>query len=154
MNIQDFFITMPQITLRIGQLAKELNTTTKTLRFYEEIGLFNLVVRSDGGYRLYNSNSITQARLVLQLRQLGFTLKELKELLNNKDTRSFRQRLTSLMDEKLRDTDENLAIFQGRRDDLAARHQALLSTPKNRPSDCICDALLSPCNCSNPSSAE
>ena len=138
---------MPQATLRIGQLAKQLNTTTKTLRFYEDIGLFNSIARSDAGYRMYGSNSITQACLVIQLRRLGFTLNELKELLNSKDTRSFRQRVTSLMDEKLRDTDENLVVLQGRRDDLAARHLALLSTPRDRQSDCICDALLSPCTC-------
>ena len=138
---------MPQATLRIGQLAKDLNTTTKTLRFYEDIGLFSSIARSGAGYRLYDANSITQARLVIQLRRLGFTLKDLKELFNSQDTRSFRQRIASLMDEKLRDTDENLVILQGRRDDLAARHQALLSTPRDRPADCICDALLSPCTC-------
>ncbi|MFB3090464.1 MAG: MerR family transcriptional regulator [Gammaproteobacteria bacterium] len=138
---------MPQATLRIGQLAKELNTTTKTLRFYEDIGLFNSIARSDADYRLYDANSITQARLVIQLRRLGFSLRELKELFNSKDTRSFRQRVTSMMDEKLRDTDENLVVLQGRRDDLAARHQALLSTSRDRLADCICDALLSPCTC-------
>lgn len=138
---------MSKTNLRIGQLAKKLNTTTKTLRFYEDIGLFNSISRSDSGYRLYDANSITQANLVVQLRRLGFTLKELKMLLGDKDARSFRQRLTSLMDEKLRDTDENLLILQGRRDDLAARHEALLLTSRSRPGDCICDALLSPCTC-------
>ena len=145
---------MPQTALRIGQLANDLNTTTKTLRFYEDIGLFSSIARSDAGYRMYDANSITQARLVIQLRRLGFTLKELKELLNDKAPRSFRQRLTSLMDEKLRDSDENLVVLQGRRDDLAARHQALLSTPRDRPSDCICDALLSPCICANEESTK
>ena len=82
---------MTQTTLRIGQLATDLNTTTKTLRFYEDIGLFSSIARSDAGYRMYDTNSITQARLVIQLRRLGFTLKELKELLNSKDTRTFRQ---------------------------------------------------------------
>ena len=145
---------MPQANLRIGQLAKQLNTTTKTLRFYEDIGLFTSIARSDAGYRLYDTKSINQARLVLQLRRLGLTLKELNELLNTKDTRSFRQRVASLMDEKLRDTDENLVVLQGRRDDLAARHQALLSTSRDRLADCICDALLSPCTCANEQSTK
>lgn len=145
---------MPETTLRIGQLAKVLNTTTKTLRYYEEIGLFNKVARSYAGYRLYDPKSVTHVRLVLKLRQLGFTLKELKDLFSSRNAGSFRQRLMSLMDEKLRDTDENMAIYQGRRDELAARHQALLSTPGDRPADCICDALLSPCNCVNDSSSK
>ncbi len=138
---------MPKTTLRIGQLAKELNTTAKTLRYYEDLGLFSSIERSDGGYREYDTKAITQVSLVVQLRRLGFTLKELKELFNVKKTGSFRQRLAALMDEKLRDTDENLVILQGRRDDLDARHLALLSTPKDRPTDCICDALLRPCTC-------
>ncbi len=138
---------MSKIILRIGQLAKELDTTTKTLRFYEDIGLINSVARTDTGYRQYDTNAITQARLVLQLRRLSFTLKELKKLLNKADKNTFRQRLMSLMDEKLRDMDEQLAVHQGRRDELAARHQALLITHSARTNDCVCDALLTACIC-------
>ncbi len=138
---------MTQEKLRIGKIAKLLGTTTKTLRFYEDIGLLEPAVRSDAGYRLYDVKATSHIRLVLHLRKLGFTINDLKKIFVKYNKQSFRQQVLSLMDEKLRDSDENLVILQGRRDDLAARHQALLSTPRNRPSECICDALLSPCTC-------
>jgi len=136
-----------QETLRIGKLAKLLGTTTKTLRFYEDIGLLGPAMRSDAGYRLYDVKATSHIRLILHLRKLGFTINNLKKIFVKDKKQSFRQQVLSLMDEKLRDTDEELVILQGRREDLAARHQALLLTPKNRPSECICDALLSPCTC-------
>ena len=145
---------MTQEILRIGKLAKLLGTTAKTLRFYEEIGLLESAMRSDAGYRLYDVKATSHIRLILHLRSLGFTINELKKIFVKGKRQSLRQEVLSLMDEKLRDVDEELVILQGQRDDLAARHQALLSTPRNRPSDCICDALLSPCKCAESSSTE
>ena len=143
---------MPEKLLRIGQLAAELGTTTKTLRFYEKIGLLGEAERSQSGYRLYDRLAIANAHMVLGLRRLGLSIDELKELCAQETGRSTRQRLLALMDEKIRDTDINLSVLQGRRDDLAARHQALLLTPRGRPPDCVCDALFTPCNCgSDPS---
>lgn len=47
--------------IRIGQLAKLLGTTTKTLRFYEDIGLLKSAQRSGSGYRLYDRTGVDQA---------------------------------------------------------------------------------------------
>ena len=133
--------------LRIGELAQNLKTTTKTLRFYESIGLLVEVQRSPSGYRLYGEQAIVQAQHVLALRRLGLSIEELQELLCNEEETSLRSRLLGMMDEKLRQQDLELSVQQGRRDDLAARHQALLSTSRERSPDCICDALLISCEC-------
>lgn len=134
--------------LRIGQLAKRLGTTTKTLRFYEQIGLLSAAERTAAGYRLYHESAVARARLVLGLRRLGLTVEEVHALLRgDHGGLTLRQRLLALMDEKLREIELNLNVLQGRRDDLAARHEALLSVPRGRPGGCICDALLTPCNC-------
>lgn len=133
--------------LRIGQLASEVGTTTKTLRYYEEIGLLDSPGRTSAGYRIYDETAVRQARLVVGLRQLGLTLDEIDQVLHDETGLSLRQRLMALMDDKLRDADVRLGILQGRRDDLAARHEALLTTPHDRPGDCVCEALLTPCVC-------
>jgi DNA-binding transcriptional MerR regulator len=133
--------------IRIGQLAKLLNTTTKTLRFYEQIGLLRPALRSASAYRLYDEQAVEDARLVLGLRGLELTITELQELLRPGGPRSRRQRLLALMDERLRRTELELSVLQGRWDDLAARHAALLATPRGRPPDCVCDALFKPCTC-------
>ena len=133
--------------IRIGQLAKLLGTTTKTLRFYEGIRLLKPAVRSESGYRLYDRAGVDRARLVIGLRRLDLTIPELQELMDGEHKRTMRPRLLALMDEKLRDIYLQLGILQGRCDDLSARHEALLSTPRDRLPECICDALFSPCNC-------
>jgi len=133
--------------LRIGRLAKELGTTTKTLRFYEQIGLLAASARSGSGYRLYNRTAVTTARLVLGLRRLGLSIHELQELCGGTTGYPLRRRLLALLDEKIREMDLNLGLMQGRRDDLAARHQALLTTPRSRLPDCVCDALFISCHC-------
>jgi DNA-binding transcriptional MerR regulator len=138
---------MAQNGIRIGQLAKMLDTTTKTLRFYEGIGLLDPPLRSASAYRLYDDPAVAKARLVIDLRRLGLTTHELQELLSEDHQITRRQRLLALMDEKLREMYLQLSILQGRCDDLSARHEALLATPRDRPPECICDALFRPCTC-------
>ena len=133
--------------IRIGQLAKLLGTTTKTLRFYEQIGLLAPPPRSESTYRLYDDEAVQAARLVVELRRLTLTIPELKEFLREDHKPSRRQRLLALMDEKLRLIYLQLGVLQGCCDDFAARHEALLATPRDRPPECICDVLLRACTC-------
>lgn len=133
--------------LRIGELAKLLCTTAKTLRFYEQIGLLEPVSRSASAYRVYDEHAVEVARLVLGLRHLELTIQELQDLMRADSKATRRQRLLALMDERLRHIFLELGILQGRCDDLAARHAALLATPRERPPSCVCEALLRPCTC-------
>ena len=133
--------------LRIGRIARLLQTTTKTLRFYEAAGLLPPPVRSESGYRLYDDAAVARARLVLGLRKFDLSIQELKELLAPGAEGSLRRRLTALMDDKLSDIYLRIGVLQGRCDELAARHQALMSTPRERPPGCICDALFVQCTC-------
>ena len=138
---------MEQQGLRIGELAKLLGTTPKTLRFYEQIGLLGPAHRSESAYRLYDDDAVETTRLVIGLRHLELTIPELQSLMHRDGRATRRQRLLALMDERLRHIYLELSILQGRCDDLAARHSALLATPRERPSHCVCDALLRPCAC-------
>ena len=133
--------------MRIGELAKRLGTTTKTLRYYEQIGLLGTAGRSESAYRLYDDDAVATARLVIGLRHLDLTISELQDLLRDDGKTTRRQRLLALMDERLRRMELELSVLQGRCDDLSARHSALLATPRDRPPHCVCDALLQPCCC-------
>jgi DNA-binding transcriptional MerR regulator len=132
---------------RIGELARLLGTTTKTLRFYEQIGLLGPPRRSESAYRLYDDEEVANARLVIGLRHLELSIPELRDLLRDDGRSTRRQRLLALMDERRRRMELELSVLQGRCDDLGARHAALLATPRMRPPNCICDALLQPCTC-------
>ena len=139
--------------IRIGQLAKMLGTTTKTLRYYEQVGLLGLADRSNAAYRLYDDKAIERARLVLGLRHLELPIAELQDMMRADGMATRRQRLLALMDARLRFIYLELSILQGRCDDLMARHAALLATPRDRPPECVCDALLRPCTCCQPNRA-
>ena len=134
-------------SMRIGELAGMLGTTTKTLRFYEKIGLLEHPSRTKSGYRLYGQSQISKARFVIGLRRIGLSIDELQQLENDENESSLRKRLSSVMDQKLFSLDQELGVMQGKREDLAARLQALVLTPRNRPPNCVCDALLTNCSC-------
>lgn len=68
--------------LLIGELAKTAGVTVDTLRFYEKNGLIEPKGRSESGYRLYDQNNIEQVKFVLNAKQLGLSLEEIKELLD------------------------------------------------------------------------
>lgn len=135
--------------MRIGELAKRLGTTTKTLRFYEQISLLGAAGRSESAYRLYDDDAVATARLVIGLRHLELSISELQDLLRDDGQTTRRQRLLAVMDERLRRMELALSVLQGRCDDLSARHSALLATPRDRMPHCVCDALLRPCSCVN-----
>jgi DNA-binding transcriptional MerR regulator len=132
---------------RIGEIAKLLGVTEKTLRHYERVGLLPPPQRTAHSYRVYDNNDVLRARHVMGLRGLGLSLEEIRSLLddNTKD-RTRRQRLLGLLDEKLHEIDVMLAVLQGKRDDMASRYLALLNLPKDANGDCTCAALVA-CNC-------
>ena len=137
--------------LRIGELAKSLDITTKTLRFYEKISLIEHPGRSESGYRLYNEEQVLKIFVIVNLRRIGLTIEELQQLKDDAKHHSLRKSLASILDQKLFVIDQDLGVLQGKREDLSARFQALVCTPRDRPSNCICDLLLIECTCDNKS---
>lgn len=73
---------------RIEQVAERLQTTKRTLRYYEEIGLLPPAERTEGGYRLYSEEDIARLERIQRLKDLlGFSLAEIRELLQADDER-------------------------------------------------------------------
>lgn len=67
--------------LNIGKLAKACGVKADTVRYYERLGLLAPVERTESGYRKYGMNSIKRLNFVRRAQELGFTLGEIKELL-------------------------------------------------------------------------
>ncbi len=65
---------------QIGQLARLVGLTTRTIRYYEEIGLLNSVKRVEGGKRIYTNRDCQRLKFVKRLKYLGLTLAEMQEL--------------------------------------------------------------------------
>jgi MerR family copper efflux transcriptional regulator len=71
---------MEQLT--IGQVARQAGVTVETVRYYEKQGLLMKPARSAAGYRLYPGDAVQRLQFVLRAKNLGFTLREIVELLN------------------------------------------------------------------------
>lgn len=67
--------------LRIGELAKEAGVNLETIRFYERKGLLPKPPRTQSGYRIFPSEAGRRMRFIKRAQDLGFSLKEIKELL-------------------------------------------------------------------------
>ncbi len=68
--------------MTIGQLARQVRVRTSTLRFYEQEGLLTPDARSESGYRLYRSEAVQRLRLIQRSQRLGFSLADIKSLLD------------------------------------------------------------------------
>jgi MerR family copper efflux transcriptional regulator len=67
--------------LTSGQLAKKAHVNVETIRYYERRGLMPEPHRSESGYRHYSQDSIARIQFIKRAKELGFSLKEVSELL-------------------------------------------------------------------------
>ncbi|MET1254913.1 Zn(2+)-responsive transcriptional regulator [Aliikangiella maris] len=72
---------MKKQLFRIGEIAKQTNTSVETLRYYESQGLLIASERTSAGYRLYSEQDLHRLNFVLQAKKVGFSLKEISHLL-------------------------------------------------------------------------
>jgi DNA-binding transcriptional MerR regulator len=117
--------------LRIGDVARIVGTTARTIRYYEEIGLLGEhAARQSGSHRLYSEAEIEHLREVMRLRSLlGVSLDELKTLVEAEEARKVLraeiktgvddpERLRVLLSEALGHLDLQLGLVQRRAEEL------------------------------------
>ena len=67
--------------MRIGQVAKSAGITVEAIRFYEKEGLIEAPSRTNSGYRNYSADQTRIISFIKKAKELGFSLKEIKEIL-------------------------------------------------------------------------
>jgi DNA-binding transcriptional MerR regulator len=72
---------MPEPTMHIGEVAERVGLSLRTIRYYEEVGLITPSARTQGGFRLYTEADATRLQLVKDMKPLGFSLDEMRDLL-------------------------------------------------------------------------
>ncbi len=72
---------MDLTTMTIGQVAKATTLGVETIRFYERQGLIPDPPRRSSGYRQYPEDTLGRLRFIMRAKELGFSLKEISELL-------------------------------------------------------------------------
>ncbi len=71
--------------MQIGRVAELCGLSLRTVRYYEEQGLIAPDGRSDGGFRLYTDAQVERLLLIKQMKPLGFTVAQMRELLDARD---------------------------------------------------------------------
>ena len=91
----------------ISELSKASGVSSRTLRWYHEIGLLEPVVSEEGGVRHYNQKAVEKLQEILFYRSLNFSLDDIKALLEDNDISS----LDRLRD-KVKQVDDKIAFYE------------------------------------------
>lgn len=67
--------------MQIGSVAEQSGVPTKTIRYYESIGLIRQAHRTGSGYRVYGEHDVQTLRFILRARGLGFSMHDVAGLL-------------------------------------------------------------------------
>lgn len=117
-------------TFKISDLAKEFEITTRSIRFYEDVGLIE--PERKGSMRIYNHRDKTRLKLILRGKRLGFSLAEIKELFALYDTHQEETQLVKMLkiiddkEEQLKRQLEDISIVLADLDKARARCETAL----------------------------
>ncbi|MDJ1638790.1 MerR family transcriptional regulator [Streptomyces pakalii] len=71
--------------MQIGEVAARTELSLRTIRHYEETGLVTPSARSQGGFRLYTETDVARLMVIRRMKPLGFTLDQMRDLLDATD---------------------------------------------------------------------
>ena len=126
--------------MRIGEVASEVGTTPRTIRYYEEIGLLRgSGARESGRHRTYTDQDVEQLRDALRLKELlGISLEELRTLIEAQEARAALRdewhrakpgprRREQILREAAAHLDRQLELVRGRRSQIETLEDELLA---------------------------
>lgn len=133
-------------TLTIGQVAREAGIGVETVRFYEREGLLEQPARRLSGYRQFELDAVARLRFIKQAQRLGFTLREIKELLALKlDPGATRVEVRQRAVDKVADIDRRIGDLKRMKKALVPLIEAC--NGKGKPDGCpILAAIDKPCH--------
>ena len=77
---------IPQGFMTVGEVAKKMEVTVRTLQYYDKEGLLSPSAESEGGRRLYTDKDLITLHQIISLKSLGFSLDDIKERLISLET--------------------------------------------------------------------
>lgn len=81
---------METTNFKIGDLSKRTGLSIRTLHYYDEIGLLSPSHRTESSYRVYGKQDIIRLQQIITLKQIGFSLEDVRSCLDNGDYRNDR----------------------------------------------------------------
>ncbi len=107
---------------QIGEIAKKLRISPRTIRYYEEIGLLKEAKRKYGNYRVYDEEDLMRLKFIRKLKLLGLKLSQIQELeklyREHPSNKKLIPRLIEMFDEKIKEIDEKIGNLQSLKEDI------------------------------------
>ncbi|WP_129127528.1 MerR family transcriptional regulator [Geomonas oryzae] len=120
----------------IGEVASALGLTTRTIRYWEEVGIIESVPRSDGATRGFTPYYVRRIKFIIKLKELGLTIREMQELYaaygEAKQTERMVPRLVEILDEHIEKIDEKMASLASLRSDISSYRQHMVKKFGNK----------------------
>jgi DNA-binding transcriptional MerR regulator len=132
---------MGSSALRIGEVALRSGVSIDTVRYYERRRLLPAAPRTEGGFRLFTSETVEQVLFIKQAQELGFTLDEIRELLATGGAEECR-RVRDHLKIKLTELDERIRLMQDFRRTLAQHLTACQHELSRHKGDAVCPLLI------------
>lgn len=106
--------------MRIGEVARESGVPTKTIRYYEDIGVLPEPERADNGYREYGTETVDRLRFVRDAQATGLSLTEISSILDLRGRgETTCHHVIDLLERHLSDLDRHINNLRETRDHLA-----------------------------------
>ncbi|MDP9439424.1 MAG: MerR family transcriptional regulator [Actinomycetota bacterium] len=134
--------------LLIGEVARLTGFPTKTLRYYEDIGLVRPTSRTQAGYRLYGPEEVARLGFVRQAKLIGLKLEEIKELVDlaaEGERGEVIPRLEVILEAKIEETRQRMAELAEFQEHLL--HYRRRTFEADPAESCGCGDGLSFCGC-------
>jgi len=130
-----------QLWLRIGQVARKAGVSVDAIRYYERRQLLPPAPRSEGGFRLFDDNTVERLRFIRQAQDMGFSLDETRTLLIGGGVTACRQ-MRDLLQVKLQQTGERIKELQTFRRTLHRHLQACEDELASKGAGAKCPVII------------
>jgi Hg(II)-responsive transcriptional regulator len=110
--------------MRIGEVASRARVNVQTLRYYERRGLLPEPGRGESGYRTYDPDSVSLVRFIKRAQELGFTLREIGELIELRHAPRRGVEVRTLAAAKVEDIERKMSQLGAMRDALGGLVEA------------------------------
>ena len=120
--------------ITVKQVADRVGLPSRTIRYYDRIGLVRADERSEAGYRLYSAEEEARLLFIRRAKRLGFSLDEIRGLLVAAESGcgSTVPELERLLERKIEEIDEKIADLQTFRARLLEYRAGKRLSPRNR----------------------
>jgi MerR family transcriptional regulator, copper efflux regulator len=118
--------------MRIGELARRARVTTRTVRYYEGLGLLPAARREAGGHRQYEEDALARLAKIDWLKRMGLTLDEIAEVIplyfDAERHGRGRKKMLALLERRLAETEERVDGLVELRDELRGSVERIRAT--------------------------